>query len=60
MSTCPLQRSQIIRVSKFGPELLKEIPVTLLAISAKGISHMAPQIGFDPIVVEQERYVVWM
>src|SRR5579872_2863824 len=49
----PLQRPEVVCVSQFGTERLKDRPVVLLALASQLAIHEAHQIGDHAVVVQQ-------
>ena len=49
----PLQGAEIVRVSEFGAELLKEFPVPTLALLPEVLCEVLAQVLCDAIVVEE-------
>jgi hypothetical protein len=48
-----LQRAEVVDVTELGAELLEDRPVALGARSTEFALEMLPQVGDDPVVVEQ-------
>ena len=48
-----LERAKIIRVAKLRAELLKKVPVMLLAFRADLLFQMTLEVGGYPVVIEQ-------
>jgi hypothetical protein len=48
-----LQCAKIICIAKLGADLLKEVPIALLAFGANLLLQMVLEIGGDVVIIEQ-------
>jgi hypothetical protein len=51
--TIALESAKIIRIAQLSADLLKEVPVMLLALRANLLLQMALEIGGDMVIIEQ-------
>ena len=48
-----LKRAQVIRVSQLRAQLLKDLPISLLVLTANRPLEVTLQINYHPIVIQQ-------
>jgi len=53
LDSIPLERAEVVRIAKLGPQGLEDLPVPFLGFGAECVDHMLAQIGRHGVVVEQ-------
>ena len=58
LSTIPLEGPEIISVTEFGPDFLKDFKIVLLSLGPDCLLEVPPEVSGYTIVIEQRKCLV--